>query len=144
MLESADGSRVVIQPCLSLLHLSQAETESLLYFKLEPAEWRLCSLSLTRQPQTEKRHPPFLQCRLENGPRGVYSGSLGFIGLNNTFDLNIVIRTAVVEPGQVTIGAGGAIVMQSDRQDEYEEMRLKARALMNAVDKCAGKLSVGS
>ena len=78
-----------------------------------------------------------MHCRLENGPRGVYSGSLGFIGLNNTFDLNIVIRTAVVEQGEVTIGAGGAIVMQSDPHDEYEEMRLKARALMKAVEKCA-------
>ena len=44
---------------------------------------------------------------------------------------------AVVEEGEVTIGAGGAIVMQSDAQDEYEEMRLKARALMKAVEKCA-------
>jgi para-aminobenzoate synthetase len=79
-----------------------------------------------------------MRCRLENGPRGVYSGSLGFIGLNNTFDLNIVIRTAVVGQDEVTIGAGGAIVMQSEPEDEYEEMRLKARALMKAVDKCAG------
>jgi len=79
-----------------------------------------------------------MHCRLENGPRGVYSGSLGFIGLNNTFDLNIVIRTAVVGQEEVTIGAGGAIVMQSDAEDEYEEMRLKARALMKAVDKCVG------
>lgn len=75
-------------------------------------------------------------CRLEKGPRGVYSGCLGFIGLNNTFDLNIVIRTAVVSEDEVTIGAGGAIVLQSDPEEEYEEMMLKASALMAAIDKC--------
>ena len=76
-------------------------------------------------------------CRLEKGPRGVYSGCLGFIGLNNTFDLNIVIRTAVVSENEVTIGAGGAVVLQSDPEDEYEEMMLKASALMAAIDSCS-------
>ena len=75
-------------------------------------------------------------CRQENGPRGVYSGSLGFIGLNDTFDLNIIIRTAVVADDQVTIGAGGAIVLQSDPEAEYDEMRLKARALIKAINVC--------
>lgn len=67
----------------------------------------------------------------------MYSGCLGFIGLNNTFDLNIVIRTAVISDTEVTIGAGGAIVLQSDPEEEYEEMMLKASALLNAVDRCA-------
>lgn len=75
-------------------------------------------------------------CRLENGPRGVYSGSLGFIALNGTFDLNIVIRTAIVDENSVEIGAGGAIVLQSDPEEEYDEMRLKASALMRAIDHC--------
>lgn len=80
--------------------------------------------------------------RLENGPRGVYSGSLGFIGLNDTFDLNIVIRTAVVTEDSVTIGAGGAIVLQSDPDSEYEEMRLKARALVAAVERVTDSVYV--
>ena len=48
-------------------------------------------------------------------------------------DLNIVIRTIVMRPGATTIGAGGAIVMQSDPEEEFEELLLKARAPMAAI-----------
>jgi para-aminobenzoate synthetase len=129
----------------------------------------------------------------EGHARGVYSGSLGFISFNDTFDLNIVIRTAVISQGcnnignslqismqglraasvaasevedtsvvgmhnasdsltssirigceqlssgsWMSIGAGGAIVVQSDTGSEYEEMRLKARALLQATGLCDG------
>ena len=80
----------------------------------------------------------------EGCARGVYSGCLGFISFNDTFDLNIVIRTAVVSQtegsaeGWTSIGAGGAIVCQSDTGAEYEEMMLKARALLLAVGSCDG------
>jgi len=70
---------------------------------------------------------------LEAEARGVYSGSIGYFGADGSTDLNIVIRTIVMRPGKTTIGAGGAIVMQSDPQEEFDEILLKARAPMAAV-----------
>jgi len=70
---------------------------------------------------------------LEAEARGVYSGAIGYFGLDGSTDLSIVIRTIVMRPERTTIGAGGAIVMQSDPVDEFDEILLKARAPMSAI-----------
>jgi len=70
---------------------------------------------------------------IEREARGVYSGALGYFSLDGTVDLSIVIRTIVMGPGDTTIGAGGAIVMQSDPDEEFEEILLKARAPIAAI-----------
>jgi para-aminobenzoate synthetase len=75
--------------------------------------------------------------RLEAGPRGIYSGAIGFCGLNGSADLNIVIRSAVVTPSSVTVGVGGAIIDLSDPQEEIEEMLLKSKAVVRALAESA-------
>ncbi len=77
--------------------------------------------------------------RLERGPRGVYSGALGFLSVNGTADLSIVIRTLVASRHGLQIGAGGAIVAASDADAEYDEMLLKARAVLEAVGGTLGR-----
>ncbi len=71
---------------------------------------------------------------LETRARGVYSGALGWFGLAGTADLSVVIRTAVVRAGRLTAGAGGAIVLDSDPVEEYDEMLLKAGVALRGLD----------
>ena len=70
---------------------------------------------------------------LEGEARGVYSGAIGYLGLGGGCDLSVTIRTIVLDGEAATIGAGGAIVLQSDPEHEWEEMLLKAAAPLRAI-----------
>ncbi|MFD5830115.1 aminodeoxychorismate synthase component I [Lentzea sp. NPDC060358] len=65
---------------------------------------------------------------LEAGPRGVYSGALGYFSLNGAADFSIVIRTLVANGDQVSFGVGGAVISLSDADEEFEETAVKATA----------------
>lgn len=86
--------------------------------------------SMTGAPK--KRSVEILD-RLEQGPRGIYSGAIGWIGYGGQADLSIVIRTVVKQGDQVTIGCGGAITHLSDPQAEHDEIILKSQALLRAI-----------
>ncbi len=70
---------------------------------------------------------------LEDGPRGVYSGVIGYFSLIGEVDLSIAIRTLVTEPGRVSYGVGGAIVALSDPADEFAETAVKAIPLLSLL-----------
>lgn len=71
--------------------------------------------------------------RLERSPRGVYCGSIGYLGYNRVADLNIGIRTLSYDGATVAFGAGGAITYLSEPEAEFQEVLLKAEAVLRPV-----------
>ncbi|MGQ7935490.1 aminodeoxychorismate synthase component I [Paraburkholderia sp. D1E] len=72
--------------------------------------------------------------RLEEGPRGIYSGALGWFGLSGACDFSIVIRSVLIDHGQAQLGVGGAITALSDPAEEFDETIVKARGVVEAVE----------
>ena len=70
---------------------------------------------------------------LEDGPRGIYSGAIGYVSLDGAVDLNIVIRTLILDGKTASMGAGGAIVSLSDPDSEFAETELKGEVLRQAL-----------
>ncbi|MCC2667027.1 MAG: pabB, partial [Gammaproteobacteria bacterium] len=65
--------------------------------------------------------------------RGPYCGSIGYIGFNGDMDTSIVIRTYAIKNNNITFQAGGAIVVDSNPEAEYQEVLTKANALHKAL-----------
>lgn len=70
---------------------------------------------------------------LENRPRGLYSGAMGWFGSDGALDLAMVIRSIVFADGVARIGTGGGITALSDPAREVEETQLKAHRLLTAL-----------
>lgn len=66
---------------------------------------------------------------LERGPRGVYTGAIGFMSPDGAATFNVAIRTLVLKDGEARMGVGGGIVADSEPLDEYRECLLKAEFL---------------
>ncbi len=75
--------------------------------------------------------------KLEDGPRGVYSGAIGYFSLTGTADFSVVIRTVVATDHEVTFGIGGAIVSLSDPAEELEETLVKAATMRRCLSATA-------
>lgn len=65
--------------------------------------------------------------------RGLYTGSIGYIGFDGAWDLNIVIRTILLKEGFAYVHAGGGIVADSAPEDEYSETIHKAGKLLEVL-----------
>lgn len=70
---------------------------------------------------------------LEGGRRGPYTGSIGYLNLDGSADLNILIRTLGLDEGHVSLRAGAGIVADSLPARELEETRHKARGPLRAL-----------
>ncbi len=71
---------------------------------------------------------------LESGPRSVYCGSIGYISCNGEMDISIAIRTLVDFGDKLHCWGGGAIVAESDCDQEYQESVTKVSNLMSALE----------
>jgi aminodeoxychorismate synthase component I len=71
---------------------------------------------------------------LEAGPRGIYSGCIGYLGAEGSAEFAMTIRSIVFKDGVATIGVGGGITIDSDPKAELEETKLKAKALLAALN----------
>jgi len=73
--------------------------------------------------------------KYESTKRGLYSGAIGYFNPNGDFDFNVVIRALLynAENRNLSGMVGGAITSKSIPEKEFEETKLKARALIEAV-----------
>ena len=65
--------------------------------------------------------------------RGIYCGSIGYIGFDGRMDSNIAIRTLHCKNQRIALSAGGAIIADSTCESEYEECHTKLNAIVKAL-----------
>ncbi len=70
---------------------------------------------------------------IEPTARGVYTGSIGFIGVDGNVCLNIAIRTIIIAGQKAYVQTGGGIVADSEPAAEWNETIIKARALLAGI-----------
>lgn len=79
---------------------------------------------------------------LEPVRRGIYTGSLGWVGFDGDMELNITIRTMIAKEGKVHVQAGAGIVIDSNPKAEFKESLKKAKALWKAKELSEAELKV--
>jgi len=86
--------------------------------------------SITGAP---KRRAVEILRELEPAPRGLYTGTVGWIGFDRSADFNVAIRSGHLRDGRFAFGAGGGIVWDSTADAEWAELGLKARGMRSAL-----------
>ena len=87
--------------------------------------------SITGAP---KRYVMEIIEQLESAPRGIYCGSLAYIGFDGNMDSNIAIRTIVQAEGESSLHAGGGLTHGSQMEAEYQECLDKAAAMRTVLE----------
>ena len=77
--------------------------------------------------------------QLEGIARGVYTGCIGWVGVNGSAEWNIAIRTVVCEGSVAHVQVGGGVVADSDPLGEYNETLDKARAMLEAIEQARSR-----
>ena len=74
--------------------------------------------------------------KYENVKRGLYSGSIGYFTPELDFDFNVVIRSLLYnqKSNYLSFIVGGAITIESDPNNEYEECLTKAKSILNVLE----------
>ncbi len=86
--------------------------------------------SITGAPKKRARE---IIAELETTPRGLYTGAIGYLGLNGESQFNIAIRTVVEEAGCMHFHVGAGIVADSSPALEFEETQHKAAGILQSV-----------
>ncbi len=73
---------------------------------------------------------------LEPHRRGIYCGTIGYLGFNGNMDTNIAIRTLIYNQNTIRYWVGGGIVHDSDIDEEYQEALDKGKALLKLLNNC--------
>ena len=82
-----------------------------------------------------------LIAQIEDHPRGVYTGAIGFFSPRRTV-FNVAIRTLTLDAGSGAMGVGSGIVIDSDPREEFRECRLKAEFLTSPKDRLPDSFSL--
>lgn len=79
--------------------------------------------------------------QFESTKRGLYSGAVGYFTPSGSFDFNVVIRSILYNQlaRYLSFSVGGAITFSSDPEAEYNECRVKAKAIMEVLGKKSGQ-----
>jgi para-aminobenzoate synthetase component 1 len=70
---------------------------------------------------------------LEAQRRVIYCGSFLYLDVRGHLDSSIAIRTLLIETGHIACWGGGAVVMDSRAEDEYQESLIKVKVLMDTL-----------
>lgn len=88
--------------------------------------------SMTGAP---KRRVVELIERYERSPRGLFSGSVGYVTPEGDFDFNVIIRSLFYNQARryLSYQVGSGITFYSDAEQEYEECLIKAAGIKKAL-----------